>query len=96
MAIKKSLNRGFAGTVTLSPLGRHKLLIHNLRRRREMSRPQGHSKEDQLSIDHMWEENHRLNHLTTILIQHLGTTKDTFPLADIDKQMKMFDEEHKY
>ena len=44
----------------------------------------------------MWEENHRLSHLTTVLIQHLGTTKESFPLSDIDKQMKLFDEEHKY
>ena len=61
-----------------------------------MSRPQGLSKEDQHLIDQMFEENHRLQHLTTVLIQHLGTTKDTFPLADIDKQMKLFDNEHKY
>ena len=59
-------------------------------------RPSGNSKEDQLLIDQMWEENHRLSHLTTVLIQHLGTTKESFPLSDIDKQMKLFDEEHRY
>jgi len=68
-----------------------------LYRRTDMSqRPLGSTKEDQLKIDHMFEENHRLNHLTNILIQHLGSTQDKFPLSNIDSQMKLFDEEHNY
>ena len=91
--------QGILDIVTISAEGKQRLLIHHILRRSDMTisvRPSGNSKEDQLLIDQMWEENHRLSHLTTVLIQHLGTTKDTFPLSDIDKQMKLFDEEHKY
>ena len=91
--------QGILDIVTISAEGKQKLLIHHILRRSDMTisvRPSGNSKEDQLLIDQMWEENHRLSHLTTVLIQHLGTTKDTFPLSDIDKQMKLFDEEHRY
>ena len=91
--------QGILDIVTISAEGKQKLLIHHILRRSDMTisvRPSGNSKEDQLLIDQMWEENHRLSHLTTVLIQHLGTTKDTFPLSDIDNQMKLFDEEHKY
>ena len=91
--------QGILDIVTISAEGKQKLLIHHILRRSDMTisvRPSGNSKEDQLLIDQMWEENHRLSHLTTVLIQHLGTTKESFPLSDIDKQMKLFDEEHKY
>jgi hypothetical protein len=91
--------QGILDIVTISAEGKQKLLIHHILRRSDMTisvRPSGNSKEDQLLIDQMWEENHRLSHLTTVLIQHLGTTKESFPLSDIDKQMKLFDEEHRY
>ena len=91
--------QGILDITTISAEGKRRLLIHHILRRSDMKisvRPQGKEKEDQLKIDQMWEENHRLSHLTTVLIQHLGTTKDSFPLSDIDKQMKLFDEEHKY
>ena len=89
--------KGILDITTISAEGKRRLLIHHILRRSDMQlRPQGKEKEDQLKIDQMWEENHRLSHLTTVLIQHLGTTKDSFPLSDIDKQMKLFDEEHKY
>ena len=91
--------QGILDIVTISAEGKQKLLIHHILRRSDMTisvRPSGNTKEDQLLIDQMWEENHRLSHLTTVLIQHLGTTKESFPLSDIDKQMKLFDEEHKY
>ena len=91
--------KGILDITTISAEGKRRLLIHHILRRSDMKtnvRPQGKEKEDQLKIDQMWEENHRLSHLTTVLIQHLGTTKDSFPLSDIDRQMKLFDEEHKY
>ena len=91
--------QGILDIVTISAEGKQRLLIHHILRRSDMTisvRPSGNTKEDQLLIDQMWEENHRLSHLTTVLIQHLGTTKESFPLSDIDKQMKLFDEEHRY
>ena len=45
-------------------------------------------KEEQLQ-----QENDRLQHLTNVLIQHLGKSGDNkFPLKDIDQQMKIFDD----
>ena len=47
-------------------------------------------------IEHLKQENDRLQHLTNVLIQHLGKTGDhKLPLRDIDQQMALFDKKHK-
>ena len=37
------------------------------------------------------QENDRLHHLTTVLIEHIWKNRP-FPLKEIDRQMKLFDE----
>ena len=39
------------------------------------------------------QENDRLQHLTTILIDHIWK-KQPFPLKEIDRQMELYDKEH--
>ena len=41
------------------------------------------------------QENARLHHLTNVLIDHIWKTGDRgLPLKEIDRQMKLYDEEH--
>ena len=47
-----------------------------------------------LAYKHMMQENDRLHHLTTVLIEHIGKSGRKFPLKDIDKQMELYDKEH--
>ena len=50
---------------------------------------------DQVDMDkkHLQQENDRLHHLTTVLIQHIWKSGDRgLPLKEIDKQMKIFDD----
>ncbi len=52
---------------------------------------------DQVEIDkkHLQQENVRLQHLTTVLIDHIWKTGERgIPLKEIDRQMKLYDEEH--
>ena len=39
------------------------------------------------------QENDRLQHLTTVLIDHIWK-KQPFPLKEIDRQMELYDKEH--
>ena len=43
-----------------------------------------------LAYKHLQQENDRLHHLTTVLIEHIWK-KQPFPLKEIDKQMELFD-----
>ena len=47
-------------------------------------------------IEQLQKENDRLQHLTTVLIEHIWKNKNGqgIPLKDIDRQMKLFDELH--
>jgi uncharacterized protein YpiB (UPF0302 family) len=46
-------------------------------------------------IELLEQENKRLSHLTTVLIDHIWKSSDKeVPLRDIDRQMKLFDEEN--
>jgi hypothetical protein len=47
-------------------------------------------------IELLEQENKRLSHLTTVLIEHIWKNKNgqELPLKDIDRQMKLFDELH--
>ena len=46
-----------------------------------------------IEIEHLKLENERLQHLTTVLIDHIWKSKDRkFPLQEIDKQMALFDD----
>ena len=50
---------------------------------------------DQVDMDkkYLQQENDRLQHLTTVLIQHIWKTGDRgLPLKEIDRQMKIFDD----
>ncbi len=48
-----------------------------------------------MALEHLKQENDRLHHLTNVLVEHMGKTGDKkFPLKDIDRQMKLYDEEH--
>ncbi len=50
---------------------------------------------DQVDMDkkYLQQENDRLQHLTTVLIDHIWKTGDRgLPLKEIDKQMKLFDD----
>ena len=48
-----------------------------------------------MALEHLKQENDRLLHLTNVLVEHMGKTGDKkFPLKDIDRQMKLYDEEH--
>tara|TARA_Y100001951_G_scaffold71564_1_gene58471 strand:- start:122 stop:319 length:198 start_codon:yes stop_codon:yes gene_type:complete len=52
---------------------------------------------DQVDIDkkHLQQENDRLHHLTTVLIDHIWKTGDRgLPLKEIDRQMELFDREN--
>ena len=52
---------------------------------------------DQVDMDkkYLQQENDRLQHLTTVLIDHIWKTGDRgLPLKEIDRQMKLYDEEH--
>ncbi len=44
-------------------------------------------------IKFLQQENDRLQHLTTVLIEHIWK-KRPFPLKEIDRQMELYDEEH--
>ena len=50
---------------------------------------------DQVDMDkkYLQQENDRLQHLTTVLIDHIWK-KQPFPLKEIDRQMKLFDDTH--
>jgi predicted phosphohydrolase len=43
--------------------------------------------------EHLQQENNRLQHLTTVLIEHIGK-KHQFPLKEIDERMAAYDKEH--
>ncbi len=47
-------------------------------------------------IEQLQKENDRLQHLTTVLIEHIWKNKHGhgIPLREIDRQMKLFDEIH--
>ena len=46
-----------------------------------------------LEKEELQQENDRLQHLTTVLIDHIWKTGDRgLPLKEIDKQMKLFDD----
>ena len=46
-----------------------------------------------LEMTQLQQENDRLHHLTTVLIQHIWKTGDRgLPLKEIDRQMKIFDD----
>ena len=47
-------------------------------------------REYDLAYNHLQQENDRLHHLTTVLIEHIWK-KQPFPLKEIDKQMELFD-----
>ena len=52
---------------------------------------------DKVDMDkkYLQQENDRLHHLTNVLIQHIWKTGDQgLPLKEIDRQMKLYDEEH--
>ena len=44
-------------------------------------------------LEQLKQENNRLQHLTTVLIDHIWK-KQPFPLIEIDKQMLLYDKEH--
>ena len=47
---------------------------------------------DDMEKEQLQQENARLHHLTTVLIDHIWKTGDRgLPLKDIDKQMALFD-----
>ena len=46
-------------------------------------------------LEQLKQENDRLHHLTTVLIDHIWKSgKRGLPLKEIDRQMKLYDEEH--
>jgi hypothetical protein len=48
-----------------------------------------------MAVEHLKQENKRLHHLTTVLIDHIWKTGDKgLPLKDIDRQMELFDKEN--
>ena len=49
-------------------------------------------------IEQLEKENDRLQHLTTVLIEHIWKNKNGhgIPLREIDRQMKLFDEQVDY
>ena len=52
---------------------------------------------DQVDMDkkYLQQENDRLQHLTTVLIDHIWKTGDRgLPLKEIDRQMELYDKEH--
>ena len=44
-------------------------------------------------LEQLKQENDRLHHLTTVLIEHIWK-KQPFPLKEIDRQMLLYDKEH--
>ena len=47
------------------------------------------------TLELLKQENDRLQHLTTVLIDHIWKSGDRgLPLKEIDRQMKLYDEEH--
>ena len=47
------------------------------------------------TLELLKQENDRLQHLTTVLIDHIWKTGERgIPLKEIDRQMKLYDEEH--
>jgi len=52
-------------------------------------------KEMALAVEQLKLENDRLQHLTTVLIDHIWKTGERgLPLKDIDRQMELFDKEN--
>jgi hypothetical protein len=52
-----------------------------------------------LEVEQLKQENNRLQHLTTVLIDHIWKTGDRgLPLKEIDRQMELFDkkQDHVY
>ena len=48
-----------------------------------------------MTNEELVKENNRLHHLTTVLIEHIWKSgPNELPLKDIDKQMKLFDEQN--
>jgi len=49
-------------------------------------------------IEQLQKENDRLQHLTTVLIEHIWKNKNGqgIPIKEIDRQMKLFDEQVDY
>ena len=48
---------------------------------------------ENMEMTQLQQENDRLQHLTTVLIDHIWKTGDRgLPLKEIDKQMKIFDD----
>ena len=46
-------------------------------------------------LEQLKQENNRLHHLTTVLIDHIWKTGERgLPLKDIDRQMELFDREN--
>ena len=50
-------------------------------------------REYDMAYNHLQQENDRLHHLTTVLIEHIWK-KQPFPLKEIDRQMLLYDKEH--
>ena len=51
--------------------------------------------DEELLVEHLKQENKRLHHLTTVLIDHIWKTGDRgLPLKHIDKQMELFDKQN--
>ena len=50
-------------------------------------------REYDLAYNHLQQENDRLHHLTTVLIEHIWK-KQPFPLKEIDEKMLKYDKEH--
>ena len=50
------------------------------------------------TIEVLQQENNRLQHLTTVLIEHIWKNKNGqgIPIKEIDRQMKLFDESVDY
>ena len=48
-----------------------------------------------LEVEQLKQENDRLHHLTTVLIDHIWKSGDRgLPLKEIDRQMELFDREN--
>ncbi len=49
----------------------------------------------EMLVEHLKQENKRLHHLTTVLIDHIWKTGERrIPLKEIDRQMELFDREN--
>ena len=50
-----------------------------------------------LEVEQLKQENNRLQHLTTVLIDHIWKTgKHGIPLKEIDRQMELFDKKQNH